>query len=364
MECKKLLTCFADMKDPRIERTKRHLMDDILFISIAAVLSGVESWDEMEEYGKKKQPWLETLLSLPNGIPSHDTFNRFFAALDPDEFEDRFLKWVKTLCESTDGEIISIDGKTIRGSRGQGCKTATHIVSAWADKNELILGQVKVENKSNEITAIPRLLDALLLKGSIVTIDAMGCQKTIAKQIVKKQADYVLSVKDNQQELLEDIRDSYSILPANDYYEYVDYDHGRIETRKCSILTDLSLVFSSNKWPKLNSIVKMERERYFKATGKSESETQYYISTLSDARLIEKCIRKHWGIENKVHWILDVAFNEDMSRKRDGNAAQNFSSLNRIAINLLRKSELKIGVKSRRKICGWDNDYLLKILTN
>jgi len=208
------------------------------------------------------------------------------------------------------------------------------------------------------------LLDALLLKGSIVTIDAMGCQKTIAKQIVKKQADYVLSVKDNQQELLEDIKDSYSILQANDYYEYVDYDHGRIETRKCSILTDLSLVFCSTKWPALRSIVKMERERYFKATGKIESETQYYISTLCDAKVIEKSIRKHWGIENKVHWVLDVAFNEDMSRKRDGNAAQNFSSLNRIAINLLRKSELKIGIKSRRKICGWDNDYLLQILKN
>jgi len=364
MDGKKILTYFADMKDPRVERTKRHLMDDILFISIAAVLSGVESWDEMEEYGKKKQPWFETFLSLPNGIPSHDTFNRFYAALDPNEFEDRFLKWVKSLCESTEGEIISIDGKTIRGSREQGCKTATHIVSAWADKNELILGQVKVEDKSNEITAIPRLLDALLLKGSIVTIDAMGCQKTIAKQIVRKQADYVLSVKDNQQELLEDIKDSFRILQANDYYEYVDYDHGRIETRKCSILTDLSLVFSAAKWPAIRSIIKMQRERHFKATGKIESETQYYISTLSDAKGIEKSIRKHWGIENKVHWVLDVAFNEDMSRKRDGNAAQNFSSLNRIAINLLRKSELKIGIKSRRKICGWDNDYLMKILKN
>lgn len=364
MKEKKLLAYFADMKDPRVERTKRHLMDDILFISIAAVLSGVESWDEMEEYGKKKRAWLETILELPNGIPSHDTFNRFFAALDPDEFETRFLKWVKSLYQSTEGEIISIDGKTIRGSRGQGCKTATHIVSAWAEKNELILGQVKVEGKSNEITAIPRLLEVLLLKGSIVTIDAMGCQKNIAKQIVKKQADYVLSVKDNQQELLEDIKDSFSILQTNDYYEYVDYDHGRIETRKCSIITDLSLVFCSNKWMGLRSIVKIERERYFKATGKIENEIQYYISTLCQAKIIENGIRKHWGIENKVHWVLDVAFNEDMSRKREGNAAQNFSSLTRIALNLLRKSNLKIGIKSRRKMCGWDNDFLLDILKN
>lgn len=359
-----LMTYFSGMKDPRIERTKRHLMDDILFISIAAVLSGVESWDEMELYGKNKQQWLSTFLELPNGIPSHDTFNRLFAAIDPDEFESRFLKWVTSLIDKTEGETIHIDGKTMRGSRKQGCKSATHIVSAWADQNELILGQIKVEDKSNEITAIPVLLDALLLKGCIVTIDAMGCQKSIAKQIVKKQADYVLSVKDNQPELLEEIIDSFKMLPIDEDYQEVDYGHGRIETRKCSIIKDLSLVFCSSKWVGMKSIVKIERERIFKATGKVEKDTCYYISTLIVAFKIGKSIRKHWGVENKVHWVLDVAFGEDLSRKRDRNAAQNFSSLNRIAINLLKKTELKVGIKSRRKVCGWDNEFLLRTLKN
>ncbi|MBW6492689.1 MAG: ISAs1 family transposase [Lentimicrobium sp.] len=262
----------------------------------------------MEFYGKNKQQWLSTFLELPNGIPSHDTFNRLFAALDPDEFESRFLKWVTSLIDKTEGETIHIDGKTMRGSRKQGCKAATHIVIAWADQNELILGQIKVEDKSNEITAIPVPLDALLLKGCIVTIDAMGCQKSIVKQIVKKQADYVLSVKDNQPELLEEITDSFKMLQIDEDYQEVDYGHGRIETRKCSIIKDLGLVFCSSKWVGLKSIVKIARERIFKATGKVEKDTNYYISTLTESFKIEKSIRKHWGVENKVHWVLDVAF--------------------------------------------------------
>ena len=364
MQENKLLSYFVGMKDPRVNRTKLHMMEDILFISIAAVLSGVETWDEMEQYGKNKKQWLSTILELPNGIPSHDTFNRFYASLDPVEFENRFLKWIKSISEQFINETIHIDGKTIRGSRKLGCKSAVHIVSAWADKNELILGQVKVENKSNEITAIPLLLEALMLKGTIVTIDAMGCQKNIARQIINRQADYVLAVKANQSELLDEIEDSFRILSLDGSYEDVDYGHGRIETRKCSVISDLSLVFSSNKWAGIKSIIKIDRERIFKATGVVEKETSFYISSLTNAQLIGNSIRKHWGIENKVHWVLDVAFGEDLSRKRDLNAAQNFSSLNRIAINLLRKCNLKIGIKSRRKICGWDNDFLLQVLKN
>jgi hypothetical protein len=188
------LSYFSEMKDPRIERTKRHLFDDIVFIAIASVLSGGDSWNDMQEYGEIKKEWLSSFLELPNGIPSHDTFNRFFSALDAEVFESCFLSWVKSIHQRTHGEVVSIDGKTMRGSRNQGCKTATHIVSAWADKNELILGQIKVEEKSNEITAIPKLLDALLLEGCIITIDAMGCQKSIANKIVTKKADYILSV--------------------------------------------------------------------------------------------------------------------------------------------------------------------------
>jgi len=325
------LSYFPEMKDPRIERTKPHLLDDIVFIAIASVLSGGDSWNDMEEYGEFKKEWLSSFLELPNGIPSHDTFNRFFAALDADVFETCFLSWVKSIYQRTHGEIVSIDGKTMRGSRNQGCKTATHIVSACADKNELILGQIKVEEKSNEITAIPKLLDDLLLEGSVITIDAKGCQKNIAKKIVAKKADCILSVKENQKDLYEDIQDSFRILPASDYSEDIDYGHGRIETRKCTIITDLSLVENAAKWKGLVSIIKIERERYFKVTAKKENETSYYISTLNEAASIAYGVRKHWGIENKIHWILDVAFNEDISRKRKGNAAQNYSNLNRIA---------------------------------
>jgi predicted transposase YbfD/YdcC len=359
-----LLSYFSDLKDPRINRTKRHLVDDIVFIAIASVLCGGESWNDMQEYGEIKKEWLSSFLELPNGIPSHDTFNRFFSALDADEFENCFLSWVKSIHQRTHGEVISIDGKTMRGSRTQGCKTATHIVSAWADQNELILGQIKVEEKSNEITAIPKLLEVLLLEGCVVTIDAMGCQKNICQKIVKKNADYILAVKENQRELFEDIQDSFRVLSTVNYSEDLDYGHGRIETRKCSIITDLSLIESSEKWRGLVSIVRIDRERYFKATTKTENDTSYYISTLNNAEIIAHGVRKHWGIENKVHWVLDVAFNEDLSRKRQGNAAQNFSSLNRIALNLLKKDNAKVGIKSRRKMAGWGNEYLVKLMAN
>jgi predicted transposase YbfD/YdcC len=235
------------------------------------------------------------------------------------------------------------------------------LFSGWADQNELVLGHVTIEDKSNEITAIPKLLDALMLEGTIVTIDVMSRQRSIAKKIVKKNADYILTAKENQRELYEDIQDSFSVLPASDYAEDLDYGHGRIETRKCSVLTDLSLVEKAEKWNGLTGIVKIERERYFKATSKKENETSYYITTLSNAEQIASGIRKHWGIENKVHWVLDVVFSEDLSRKRAGNAAQNFSSINRIALNLLKKDNARVGIKSRRKMAGWGNEYLLKL---
>ena len=359
-----VLSYFSKMKDPRVERTKLHKLEDIVFIAIASVLSGVQSWNEMEMYGNTKMSWLETFLDLSNGIPTHDTFNRFFSALDPDEFEACFLDWVTSICNMNKGEIVSIDGKTMRGSRNQDCKSATHIVSAWADKNELILGQVKVDEKSNEITAIPMLLNALLLKGCVVTIDAMGCQKKIIKQIVAKESDYIIAVKENQKELSEDIQDSFRVLPPVEVHEDIDYGHGRIETRICSIITDLSLVENNQKWSNLSSIVRLDRKRHFKKSGKVETEVSYYISSLKNAAIIESGVRKHWGIENKVHWVLDVAFNEDWSRKRTGNAAQNYSCLNRIALNLLRKDNTKIGIKGKRLKAGWDNQFVFTLLKN
>ena len=318
------MSYLSEMKDPRVERTRYHNLNDIIFITIAAVLSGAETWNEIEFYGEMKQEWLKEVLELPNGIPSHDTFNRLFSALDPVEFERCFLNWIKSVNKTTKGEVISFDGKTIRGSKKIGFKSATHIVSAWADKNEIVLGQIKVDQKSNEITAIPKLLENMLIKDCIVTIDAMGCQKKIAKKIVSQEANYILSVKENQKELFEDIQDSFRVLKPSDISEDIDYGHGRIETRKCSLITDLSLIEETSKWTGLVSIIKIERERYFKATGKKEKEVSYYISSLSKAKTINDGVRKRWGIENKVHWVLDVAFNEDQSRKRAGNAAQKF----------------------------------------
>jgi predicted transposase YbfD/YdcC len=351
------------MKDPRIDRKKLHLLEDIVFITIAAVLSGAESWNDIEYYGKMKKDWLLTFLSLPHGIPSHDTFNRFYAALEPNEFESYFLLWVKSLTEKYPGDVISIDGKTMRGSRGKDFKSATHIVSAWSDKNQLVLGQVKTAEKSNEITAIPELLNALMIEGCIITIDAMGCQQEIAKKIISKQADYVLSVKENQPDLLEDIQDSFRVLKTTDVFEHVDYDHGRIETRKCSIINDLSLIEKPSKWKSLNSIIRIESSRYFKGTGKVQSDTRYYISSVMDnAQKCAHAIRSHWGIENKVHWTLDVAFNEDQSRKRAGNSAHNFTIINRIALNLLKNDETKIGIRGKRLCAGWSGEFIFKLL--
>lgn len=356
------LMYFSEMKDPRVERTKRHLLSDLMFITIAAVLSGAETWNAIEDYGLAKQEWLKSKLELPNGIPSHDTFNRLFAAVDSDEFERVFLKWIKSIQKQTNGEVVSLDGKTMRGTRINGSKYATHIVSAWADKNELILGQIKVDEKSNEITAIPKLLDSLLLEGTTVTIDAMGCQKKIARKIVSKGANYILSVKDNQGELFDDIKDSFKVIKPSDSYQDIDYGHGRIEERKCSVITDLGLVENASKWKGLESIIRMDRTRFFKATGKEQTQTSYYISTLNNANEISNGIRKHWGIENKVHWILDVAFNEDLSRKRIGNAAKNFTNINRIAINMLRADDKKASMVRKRLAAGWDDDYMLKLL--
>jgi predicted transposase YbfD/YdcC len=331
------LQYFAELSDPRVEGRREHLLEEILLMTIAAVLSGADSWNEIEDYGHAKQEWLASFLSLPSGIPSHDTFNRVFSLLDPAE--------------------------SLRGTRG-GNKTLVHMVSAWANSNNLVLGQQRVEEKSNEITAIPKLLKVLELSGTIVTIDAMGCQKSIAQQILDKQADYILAVKENQLHLLEDMRDSFKMLPPETVVTELDCGHGRMETRRCSALGDLSLVEQAPDWPALQSLVRIEAERYHKATGKTERETRYYISSLRpEAARLNSAIRQHWGIENKLHWTLDVAFREDASRKRAGNAAQNFSRITRIALNLLKQNKTsKLGMKGKRLKAGWDNDYLLHLL--
>jgi predicted transposase YbfD/YdcC len=355
------------MPDPRIERCKAHSLEDIIFITIAAVICGAETWNEIEAYGESKEDWLREHLVLANGIPSHDTFNRFFSLLDAAVFEEAFLSWIRAVSSLTKGEVVSIDGKTVRGSRDTGGKHAIHMVSAWASANRLSLGQVKVDEKSNEITAIPKLLDVLVLKGCFVTIDAMGCQRDIAEKIISKEADYILAVKGNQGILEENIEDTVRFTQADSQWKEEDFGHGRIENRHCFLYKDLSFIENAPRWKSLSAVVKIESTRYIKSTGKEERQTRFYItSSNASAEVIGKAVRSHWGIENQLHWQLDVSFSEDQSRKRDGHAAQNFSLLNRIALNLLKneQSKKKRSVKGKRLAAGWNNEYLLKILKN
>ena len=358
------LKYFSELTDPRVERNREHLLEEILLIAIAAVLSGAESWNDIADYGKDKQEWLQTFLALPSGIPSHDTFNRVFAALDPEEMEKGFAVWVASIAKLTAGEVVAIDGKTLCGTRETGKKKLVHMVSAWANSNNLVLAQRKVDEKSNEITAIPKLLNALELAGTVVTIDAMGCQREIASRIIEKKADYVLAVKENQPGLLADIKDSFQMLAADAVAEEVDCEHGRVERRNCSVVADLSLLERPFEWASLQALVRIESERYHKVSGKTEREIRYYITSLApDAARLNRCIRQHWGIENKLHWVLDVGFGEDLDRKRAGHAAQNFSLLNRIALNLLKQeTTFKRGIKGKRLKAAWNHPYLLKLL--
>ncbi|HNX08383.1 MAG TPA: ISAs1 family transposase [Bacteroidales bacterium] len=357
---------FTEITDPRIERCKEHLLSDIIFITISAVICGCETWNDIESYGESKETWLRRFLKLPNGIPSHDTFNRVFSALDPQQMEDCFLNWIKAIAEITEGEVVSIDGKTIRGSRSKGAKSFVHMVSAWANTNHLLLGQVKVDDKSNEITAIPKLLEVLELTGCIVTIDAMGCQTEIADKIISKGADYLLAVKGNQGKLEEGIQDVVLFAKPVDEYNDTDFGHGRIEQRKCQVYSDLTHIQDVPRWKELRTIVKIEATRTIKSTNKVETETRFYISSLKpDAKRISEAVRKHWGIENSLHWVLDVSFGEDKSMKHNANAVENFSIINRIALNLVKQEKSKKrSVKGKRLDAGWDNDYLLKILKN
>lgn len=362
---KNLTSIFGQIDDPRSDINKLHNLNDILLIGIISVICAADTWKNMEGYAKAKEDFLRTFLELPNGIPSHDTFNRVFSAIDSEQFEDCFIQWINTLAKITQGEVVAIDGKTIRGAKANGKKSPVHMVSAWANDNNLVLGQVKVNEKSNEITAIPKLLEVLSIKGAIVTIDAMGCQTDIAAKIISKKADYILAVKDNQKLLHQNIQDEFRFSKAIKVATDLDMGHGRIETRTASVITDFKFIEQNNKWEKLHSIIKIESIREFKNSNKpTETATRYYISSLSaDAEDFQKAIRLHWGVENKLHWTLDVAFSEDASRKRTGNAAQNFSILNKIALNKLKNEKTeKQGVKGKRLRAAWDNTYLIKVL--
>ena len=361
---------FATLEDPRIERSQDHLLIDILTIAILAVICGADGWVGIETYGQAKAPWLKTFLALPNGIPSHDTFGRVFARLDPEQLQGCFLQWVRAVGRVTDGEVIAIDGKTVRRSYDAGGdKGAVHMVSAWASQNRLVLGQRKVDDKSNEITAIPKLLEVLDIHGCIVTLDAMGTQKEIAQQIIAQGGDYVLALKGNQGNLFEDVQQLFDWAQSHtfqgiehDFYETIEAGHGRLEKRRCWSLGQVQELLDAHKWTQLTSIAMVEAIRT--GEGATSREVRYYISSLApDAQCLATSIRTHWSIENSLHWVLDVAFREDECRIRTGHAPENFTLLRHLALSVLnQETTAKVGVKNKRLRAGWDHDYLLKVL--
>jgi predicted transposase YbfD/YdcC len=361
---------FADLTDPRIDRSRLHELLDIVAIAICAVVAGAESWDDIEDFGKVKHDWLKTFLDLPNGIPSHDTFRRLFERLDPAEFQKGFVGWIDALHEATERQVIAIDGKTLRRSfdRAKG-KSALHMVHAWATANHLLLGQVAVDEKSNEITAIPVLLKTLAITGAIVTIDAMGCQKEIARTIRGREADYILALKANHERLFEQVVGFWDgacarLMKGPDigYHRERSEGHGRDEFRRCWATSDLSWLEGREEWKDLKSVVMVEAERFI--GDKLSVETRYYISSLeNDARLLNESVRSHWGVENSLHWVLDVTFQEDRSRIKKENAPENFGLLRRLALCLLKKEGTsKRSIKGKRLRASWDEGYLERVL--
>lgn len=365
---------FGSIEDPRDNRGKLHELNDLLTVSILAVICGADDFTEIALWGNANEEWLSSILSLKHGTASHDTYDRLFVDLDSECFERCFTSWVKQLCKHIEG-VVPIDGKMIRGSHdAPNGKQSIWLVSAWSSANNLVLGQLKVEEKSNEITAIPKLLDLLDVKGSTVTIDAMGCQVEIADKIRSKQADYVLSLKGNQSQLHEEVKETFERIPKeklSDKSEQYNLGHGRLEFRNCYVTDDLGWLSPDvrQKWEQagLKSIIKLESVRIqnHRAEEITQSEVRYFITSHEPkAELLLDMVRKHWQVENKLHWILDVCFKEDQARVRKGNADENFSILRRLVLNLLKKEPSKMSMKNKRKKAGWDPEFLLQILKN
>ena len=368
---------FGSIDDPRKSRGRMHKLRDIMIIGILSVICGADDFTEMEEFGKSKESFLKNYLKLKHGTPSHDTFGRVFSIINPEEFRNCFIAWVKDLCGDMKGDIVNIDGKALRHSYDtETDKSMIYMVSAWANANNLLLGQIKVDEKSNEITAIPKLLDLIDVVGSLITIDAMGTQKEIAKKIIAKQADYLLALKGNQGNLKEEVEEAFDKFGAKQkaidkgaFSKNTQVDHGRIEERFCYAIPAKEFLSPNEliKWEKLQTIVMIEAYVTFK-NGKKKGEQMYqkrfYITNLEqDASRINWAVQSHWGIETKVHWVLDVAFREDDSGVRKGHADENFAITRHIALNKLKNEHsCKRGIKAKRKKAGWDMEYLAKVL--
>src|ERR687894_340900 len=366
-----LAACFAGLADPRATRRCDHRLTDILVIAVCAVIACAESWEDIELDGRSEQAWLQTVLALPNGIPSHDTFRRVVMPIDPDAFEACFARWARSLTGKVEREVVAIDGKTVRRSGGRRHDHGPlHLVSAWASDQGLVLGQREVDGKSNEITAIPELLDTLQLNGAIVTLDAMGCQKDIAARIRAKGADYLLVLKANHGRAFEAVRGHFERTcfgrgsAGRPVFDAFDESHGR-SVRRRVFVSPAGVLEPPHEWPDLRTLLAVETIRSVNGTGKTEAEIRYFLTSCNDdPAVLVRAIRRHWSIENALHWVLDVTFREDDSRVRDRTAARNFALLRKIALNLVaRDRSAQASLRGRRKKAAWNDAYMLQIIT-
>lgn len=359
-----LLDLFSSLPDPRNKSGLRHSLESVLLVTVLAVICGADDWIAVEEYGKGREDMLREFIPLPHGSPSDDTFRRVFMHLDSTAFEQLFMDWTQGLAGKLGLDLIAIDGKTSRHSyaSAQAPHTALHMVSAWSAANHLVLGQLKVSEKKNEIVAIPKLLKMMCVTDAIVTIDAMGCQRKIADQIIDQGGDYILAVKENQSELLAEIEGITRTLPPDSEDQQVSQGHGRIETRNCKVFYRVDLIDEEKKWKGLTSVIQIDSSRQI--NGQLSREKRYYISSLqAGANTFNHAVRMHWGIENSLHWVLDIAFREDECRKRKGNSAENFSVVRRFALNLLKRdTSTRLGVKNKRLKAAFNHQYLFKVI--